>query len=510
LRLSGQGWKTTSTAASQEVDWIIENQPVQGTTAPTSKLVFSYQVNSGGYTSEATLSSAGLLTIASLTVSGDVQFASLTSGTQVSCLGLDAGNNVVPLTGSCGTSGGSTITAGTTATSGFTSGDIIGSNSNLAVDTGVPYPVAPGSYFYPYGFGNGSCFSAATCTVPTGQVAANGIYKGTASNALAYLWDNNRWVNNNTIPFQIMSTNPLGVEDGNAVIPSQTITGKTFSLRFTSSNITGSPVTVTYTGGGGDTVATVATKLCNAVIANTNLSSATTGEPVVCDANQGGGGFNLQWSVLINPVTVASVGTGTITLPTTQNVLDGIFFYYSRAIVGYTLTAGDTTACAIFTTNSAITHENCDLVVSNSGGNNLVTDTTIDITVANATARIAEFSQGMKLDCPSGDAQPGFAGIGTLTICNSEFGGGIYFSPATGGTDARIFENSGGGLIFSTASNFAFQLETGADIFDFGSTNTGAFTFPHNIYLTGQPTTGGTRYVCQNGTTGELSVQSSC
>lgn len=39
----------------------------------------------------------------------------------------------------CGPAGSSTITAGTTATSGITSGDIVGSSSNLIVDTGVAY-----------------------------------------------------------------------------------------------------------------------------------------------------------------------------------------------------------------------------------------------------------------------------------------------------------------------------------------------------------------------------------
>jgi hypothetical protein len=60
LRLTGQGWKTTATAASQETDWIIENQPVQGTTNPTSNLVMSAQVNGGGYTQAFILNSSTL------------------------------------------------------------------------------------------------------------------------------------------------------------------------------------------------------------------------------------------------------------------------------------------------------------------------------------------------------------------------------------------------------------------------------------------------------------------
>lgn len=65
LRLTGQGWKTTATAASQTVDWIIENQPVQGTANPTTNLVFSSQVNGGGYSSLFTLLSGSQAKFAS-------------------------------------------------------------------------------------------------------------------------------------------------------------------------------------------------------------------------------------------------------------------------------------------------------------------------------------------------------------------------------------------------------------------------------------------------------------
>lgn len=60
IRLSGQGWKTASTAASQPVDWIVENQPVQGTTNPSTSLVFSRQINSGGYVGSMTLSNTAI------------------------------------------------------------------------------------------------------------------------------------------------------------------------------------------------------------------------------------------------------------------------------------------------------------------------------------------------------------------------------------------------------------------------------------------------------------------
>ncbi len=63
LRLTGRGWKTDATAASQTVDWIIENLPVQGTANPSSKLVFSSQINGGGYTANGFWTSSNHLVI---------------------------------------------------------------------------------------------------------------------------------------------------------------------------------------------------------------------------------------------------------------------------------------------------------------------------------------------------------------------------------------------------------------------------------------------------------------
>lgn len=61
IQLTGQGWKTDATAASQAVDWRIETVPVQAASAASSALTFSSQVNAGGYNSRATLSAGGFL-----------------------------------------------------------------------------------------------------------------------------------------------------------------------------------------------------------------------------------------------------------------------------------------------------------------------------------------------------------------------------------------------------------------------------------------------------------------
>jgi len=49
LVLSGAGWKTTATAASQSNDWKIFAAATQGTTAPKNRLVLQSQINGAGY-----------------------------------------------------------------------------------------------------------------------------------------------------------------------------------------------------------------------------------------------------------------------------------------------------------------------------------------------------------------------------------------------------------------------------------------------------------------------------
>jgi hypothetical protein len=58
IHLTGQGWKTTATAASETVDWIIENQPVQGSTTPDTYLAFSSQINGTGYINQLNYSAS--------------------------------------------------------------------------------------------------------------------------------------------------------------------------------------------------------------------------------------------------------------------------------------------------------------------------------------------------------------------------------------------------------------------------------------------------------------------
>jgi hypothetical protein len=67
IHFTGQGWKTTATAASQTVDWRAYVVPVQGAANPTSQFTFDNQVNAGGYTNAIILDSSGNIILSNLT-----------------------------------------------------------------------------------------------------------------------------------------------------------------------------------------------------------------------------------------------------------------------------------------------------------------------------------------------------------------------------------------------------------------------------------------------------------
>lgn len=59
LRLRGEGWKTDAPAASQTIDFWLEVQTVQGTSAPTGNLLVRRSVNGGSATTVGTFTSGG-------------------------------------------------------------------------------------------------------------------------------------------------------------------------------------------------------------------------------------------------------------------------------------------------------------------------------------------------------------------------------------------------------------------------------------------------------------------
>ncbi|MBV9971362.1 MAG: hypothetical protein JO228_15375, partial [Xanthobacteraceae bacterium] len=84
IHLIGQGWKTAG-GASQTVDWLITNQPVQGVSAPSTTLIFSSQINGGGYTTNFTLSPTN-----GITVTGQAATPALFTGQLFTLVGANA------------------------------------------------------------------------------------------------------------------------------------------------------------------------------------------------------------------------------------------------------------------------------------------------------------------------------------------------------------------------------------------------------------------------------------
>jgi hypothetical protein len=67
LHLEGMGWKTNTPAGSQEVDWVAQVVPVQGSSNPTSYLDFEDGIANAGYASDLDIFSSGGATIGSST-----------------------------------------------------------------------------------------------------------------------------------------------------------------------------------------------------------------------------------------------------------------------------------------------------------------------------------------------------------------------------------------------------------------------------------------------------------
>jgi hypothetical protein len=106
--LQGNGWKTTATAASQDVRWRMDVLPVQGAANPTSTLQFASSINGGAYSTRMNYTTG---TTPTLNVFGTIITAA-GGGTQNIICGnsLQCGTSTSSILGYKQTSGGGTIT----------------------------------------------------------------------------------------------------------------------------------------------------------------------------------------------------------------------------------------------------------------------------------------------------------------------------------------------------------------------------------------------------------------
>lgn len=150
LVFTGQGWKTNSTAASQTVNWSIENRPVQGAANPTTSLIVQSQVNGGGYTTQLQVLAGQLIVgntaqpLTGLTLVGTSGLNStigVTSGQKITLAGIAATGNVEWASG-FGTLGGGSGSL-TISTAGTSDIRLVPTSRNLFI--GVADAASPGA-----------------------------------------------------------------------------------------------------------------------------------------------------------------------------------------------------------------------------------------------------------------------------------------------------------------------------------------------------------------------------
>jgi hypothetical protein len=133
LHLEGQGWKTTATAASEAVDWLMYVVPVQGAANPTSTLDLCSSFNGGAYTCSYTFNTGGIageLTVGSIGVSGSSAPSYGMINSSSGCTGIDAYN------GSAGTLA-ATFCETSGATGVFAKVPVISSGTTFAFSSGT-------------------------------------------------------------------------------------------------------------------------------------------------------------------------------------------------------------------------------------------------------------------------------------------------------------------------------------------------------------------------------------
>lgn len=91
VRYTGQGWKTTATAASQAVDITTENRPVEGTANPSGSFVYSMQTAGGGYVDFFTMAYDTVATTGTMTVKTNIKYLSALGAATTSGFGFNNG-----------------------------------------------------------------------------------------------------------------------------------------------------------------------------------------------------------------------------------------------------------------------------------------------------------------------------------------------------------------------------------------------------------------------------------
>lgn len=159
--IQGNGWKTTATAASQDVRFRMDVLPVQGAANPTATFELASNINAGSYTNNLTVTSAGALTTTSLVLAGTITGATSYSGSTTAAIGS---NLAVNTQGIFGTNTVTTLLYRTTNG---------GSDVTPKFTAGAPQTVTAGTLAYSIDGTNGLVFSAGNGTRQEARAGIN-------------------------------------------------------------------------------------------------------------------------------------------------------------------------------------------------------------------------------------------------------------------------------------------------------------------------------------------------
>jgi hypothetical protein len=345
---------------------------------------------------------------------------------------------------------------------------------------------------------------------------------------------------NNVFPFNVLSPNLLNL-GLNAQVPAggAPYPGKTYALSFTSSGLTGSPITLSYTasntppspptdGAPDSTSSAVATHFCQTFNANATLHNPQTKMPIICDSITGGGSFNIQWSVqlgstgsptgpsdlVVKDASPVQTGGGLTSNtggggwnPTTGALgpdrlqLDFVETFWGRHIPNYNPVNGDSPICFALagdgnapTPNVGALGVMCSQISSAAAGNfsnNLFFMTwnssvqNIQLGLLNGTALYGTGSLA-----PVG----AYKGLGTMNIAGMAGVGGLYFDGVQFASNTGLTAPSGlvaGG----TAAGSILTLKSTTNATPTASANVNFLAGPNTIFQVTPTTTAPVNYL---------------
>jgi hypothetical protein len=368
LHLQGQGFATTP-IASLPVDWIVEVQPAQGSSAPSSNLVFSTQVGGGGYQVAGYLTSGGVIDVATGIIVNNTAAPSgyVLRGNGAAFVSAQLGaadlNNGVTGSGAVVLANGAslsalTVTTSFTATGLVTLADLAPQPTNTVLANATSGPISPTAFGMPSCSGAGNaliwttnigfgCVSvtAAASSVTAGTTVVNG-GPGVLQNSVS----GGTLISSLNLPSGLAATNmtlttpALGVATATS-INGLTITPSTGTLTITNAKTFAVTASLTLAGTNGTTMTAPGASDTLAGLGTIQTFSAANTFSSTLNVT---GTFEIGGTAVALPISLANGGSNASLVASNGGVV------YSTA-TGFAILPGTATAnlCLISQSNTA-------------------------------------------------------------------------------------------------------------------------------------------------------------